>query len=317
MRVAHVCPTQGQRCGIALFAATLLEQMREAGIAGPLLAAGETAGDVDLAIFHHHGELVDPDRLPELLEPWGCPVVLFPHDPIDRDLAARAAGTISMCRGMVPPGGPPTLTLTHPALAPARLSPRRELRERFGLPVEPYLLGTCSFLKFERQLVEVVTGLLPAADRNDFHLSLTLSPWHTDSPGLMESLVELARENPEHLFLEYRYLDERELNLRLQACDLLWCWTRAPSTPYASGVASQQYATGSRMFVADKLQHEHVLDLPNVIRAPADLEEFVAGLAAAGSERCSDRHDPSPVSWSGVMDSLVGYLEEICSGHIR
>jgi len=122
----------------------------------------------------------------------------------------------------------------------------------------------------------------------------------------------LAEAYPDYFCYEERFLPREELNLRMQACDLLWCWTEVSNQEaYASGVASDMYGSGTRMVVCDKLQHAAVLELPNVVRSAPNrggmLESIVAEIVAGHH----DRHDPRPVGWPLFAKQIVTFLQKM------
>lgn len=314
MKILQLVATHDQNCGIALFASNLQEQMGKIGIEVKTIA--NMSGDIptaDILLLHYHSELLNHENVKTLCERSQRPVVLLAHsDGIDM-LFNIVDGFVAMCPGMVPVTDRPLHVFPHPAWIPECLEDRTILRNKFGLPVEPMIISTNGFLKFERQFVEILTVLLPHAKDNDWFVYLITSPWYIDSPGLVPELERLKSIYSACFRFEYAFWDKKKLNQKLQACDMLWCWTKTPSSPYASGVISDQYASGTRVFAADKLQHSHVLDLPNVIRGPDKLEPFIEQLIME-IKRCKrQRHDPSSISWGRCIDDLAFFLTKIHS----
>jgi hypothetical protein len=314
MKVIQIVPTLGQNCGVAFFAAALHEQMEKIGIEvkdHPMLKGNMPAADIIL--LHHHSDLLDNEDVQRLCARNRCPVVLFAHsDGIDM-LYNVVDGFAAMCPGMIPETERPTHVFPHPAWIPEGLEDRAILRESFKLPIKSRIIGTNGFLKFERQFVEILTELLPQAKDNDWFVNLITSPWYKDSPGLESQLEKLQSAYSSCFRFENSYWDRKTLNQKLQACDLLWCWTRAASSPYASGVISDQYASGTRIFAADKLQHHHALELPNVIRGPNKLEPFIEQLIEEIKRGICQRHDPSPLSWDRCIYHLTAFLARVYS----
>jgi hypothetical protein len=310
MRVLQISPTMGQHCGVALFGERLAAELETLGIGVTTVSELKDSVDADIVLIQHHVELLDDAQVRAICSRAKRPVVLFAHEKGIEGVIDVVDGVMAMSAGIVPDIDKAVLVFPHPARTPTRLSDRNALRARFGLPPKSKIIGTCGFLKFERQLVEILSALLPYAAESDWFVQVNASPWFIESPGLIEEITAIGGRHPGHFGLEQNYLTEEALNLRLQACDILWCWTRAESSPYASGVASNMYASGSRIVAADKLQHEHVLRLPNVVRAPASLGAFVKELVF--QTRCSDgeRHDPSPVSWTRHIREVVRFLHE-------
>lgn len=314
MKILQVVTTYNQSCGIAFFASQLQEQMEKIGIEVRTTATlNDDTSAADVVLLQHHSELLNDESVIALCERSQCPVVLFAHsDGIDV-VSNSVAGFVAMCPGIVPETDKPAYVFPHPAWVPECLEDRTTLRKRFGLPIKSSIIGTNGFLKFERQFTEILAVLLPYAKDNGWFVDLITSPWYIDSPGLISQLEELQSTYSACFRFEYSFWDKKTLNQKLQACDLLWCWTRAPSSPYASGVISDQYASGTRVFAADKLQHWHVLRLPNSVRGPNRLEPFIDQLILEIKREKRERHDPTLVSWDKCIDGLASLLVEIHS----
>ena len=81
--------------------------------------------------------------------------------------------------------------------------------------------------------------------------------------------------------------------------------------PYASGVISQMYGSGTQIVAADRPQHEHVLGLPNVVRAPGDLTSFVHELLRQMRSYKRTRHDPTVISWRQQIGRIAYFLADL------
>lgn len=310
MKIVQISPTAGEACGIAIWADDLGAHLAGHGFTvrtSRLDGPAADLRDADVLLVQHHDEFLVDDGLVALCRAAPCPVVLFAHSGVSDALLGAVDAVLAMSPGLVPGDAPPSLVFPHPAFT-ADLEARSALRAEFGLPPTGKVLGSCGFLKFDRQFVELLGLLLPRLAEVDASVHLMTSPWRLDSPGVLDGIAELGAAHPGRLRHVHRMLDDVEMHRRLQACDLLWCWTRAPSESYASGVVSRLYASGSRVAAADKAQHEHVLGLPNAVRAPASLPEFVDVLVAEVSAPVVARHDPDPVSWRHVVPQVTGFL---------
>ena len=309
MKILQIATSLGQKCGIALFADTVQARMREAGIEIETVGALTAEPSADIVLLQHHGELVRDRDVIAYCRESRSPVVLFAHDDAASALGDHVAGFIAMCPGMIQATKKPLHVFPHPAWIPPKLQDRRTLRRKLGLPEDTVIVGSNGFLKFERQFDEIVNALLPHARASNWHVLLLASPWRLDSPGLATKLTRLQKRYCGQFRFDHGFLDTPALNQRLQACDLLWCWTEAPSSPYASGVASDQYASGTRIFAADKQQHGHILTLPNVVRGPDRLERYIEQLIAEISAGNHERHSPSPIGWDNCIGGLIEFLE--------
>lgn len=311
MRAVQVSLTQGRECGIALFASDLEAAM--AGSAVEFSTATSTdavcRGDApDVVVLQHHEELISDSETAQLRLRWPGPLVLLAHSGVTPKLLGLVDGVMSMVPVLPGDHPMPNVVFSLPAWVPPALSPRRALRSDLGHSPDMPTVGTCGFLKFDRQLDEIAQVLLPTAIDRGWRIQILASPWRLESPGLLDRLEVLRAKNPQNLTIRYEYLPCEELNRHLQACDLLWCWTREPSSEYASGVASVLYASGSRVVASEKLQHDHILGLPNVVRAPPDLPGFLTAVQAEMTGSAVVRHDPTPISWDAQVGRVASFL---------
>lgn len=308
MKVLQIATTRGRDCGIALFADNVQTRMRRAGIDMETAAGLPPDVQADVVLLQYHQELISDEEVISLTERSSGPVVLFAHSEGTDAICEHLDGLVAMCSGVIGPTNKPVHIFPHPAWTPPRLEDRTALRREFGLPEGRAIVGTNGFLKWERQFVEIAEALLPEAERNNWFVELITSPWRLESPGLIPRLERLRGRFRHHFRFEYVFLDTQSLNRRLQSFDLLWCWTEAPSSPYASGVISDQYASGTRIFAADKYQHSHVLRLPNAVAGPDSLDSFIEHLIGQIPSCAHQRHDPAPVSWDNCIHDFAEFL---------
>lgn len=313
MKVLQISITSGQDCGIALFSSNLQKQLRCIGIDVKTVNTFSPKDKPDIILLQHHEELITEADVIALINASSAPVILFAHSNGINILQNHVDGIVAMCPNIIKSTDTPTYFFPHPAWVPSHLENRSDLRREFNLPHNRIIIGTNGFLKFERQFEEIIEALLPEASINDWFIELITSPWRLNSPGLITKLTKMQMENPLNFRFEHNFLDTETLNRRLQACDLLWCWTQAPSSPYASGVISDQYASGTRIIAADKLQHRHILGLPNTDVGPDSISPFIEHLLLGLHKKEHQRHDPILVSWGNFMSGLATFLEKISS----
>lgn len=314
MKVLQIVATRSNECGIALFAKNLATQARRIGI--DITTSESMPPDIcaEILLLQYHDELFADSEVISLLASCSVPIVVFVHSEGRHEFFNLANGFITMCPDMIDCLDRPLHVFPHPAWTPPSLEDRIVLRKEFSLPEDRVIVGTSGFLKFERQFLEIAKMLLPDAQRNNWFVELITSPWRLESPGLVSQLQHLQGLYPAHFRFQHTFLDTKTLNRRLQACDLLWCWTAAPSNPYASGVISDQYASGTRIIAAAKQQHAHVLKLPNTVSGPGTLVPFLeCVISELGGGRLT-RHDPWPVCWDNYIGDLGVFLRSIAPG---
>lgn len=306
LRILQISTTLHEPCGIGYFAQRMETALNAAGAQVRTVDAFSD-DQADIIIVHHHGELMPEATLRAFARNCRAPAVLMPHDDTGGSLYGAFAAVVALTPEIIA-GAKRGYWFPHPSEVFSTDTSICELRARFGLPQDKLILGTNGFLKYERSFDSVAEALLQALP--EVAVSLVLSPWRLPSPGVLERLAVLGKAHPGRLHLAFERWTDRERFDRLRACDLLWCWVDAPSSSYASGVVSDQYASGTRMVAADKSQHRHVLSLPNVVTAPADLEGFLATLTAAACQPCL-RHDPQVITWTHQMPGLLEFLESL------
>lgn len=316
-RIAQVSRTDGQACGIAYFARRLHEELCARGFAVETVDDLGPCPGADVVVLQHHPELFDDSEVRRYCRRHGVPVVVLGHEPgIER--FRDAAGLATLAPGSLPVTDRPTFGRLHPAWFPARLADRDALRRELGLPVNALIVGTSGHLRFEREFPAIVRLLLPVVVREGWYVHLATTPWKKESPGLVDALQALAGEATASFSFTTERLSAPELNARLQACDVLWSWTRSPSRRYASGALADQYASGTRVVAARKLQYEPVLALPNTVPAPSALAPFVEALiaesravAAARRRGEESRHDPGSVGWDPFVRDFSKFLADV------
>jgi hypothetical protein len=311
--VLQVSPTAGELCGIAVFADSTARALGRLGLDVTTVRELRPGVEADVVLVQYHHELTTSAELKQMLHRSTAPVVLMAHSDGYETSISRIGGVLTMVPDLLPRSeAVPALCFPHPALAPARLADRHLLRVQLGLPTDRPFVGTSGFLRFERRLPDVLTLVLPHVQRLGWRVLLTTSPWHRPSPGLLDSIRDLGERWPDAVVHVHRHLNESDLNLHLQACDLLWCWSGLPKSPYASGVVSQMYGSGSAMVVTDQPQHRHVTALPGVTTSGTDMADFVETIAARMTSRAG-RHDPSPVSWDRAAEDVRALLVRVAA----
>lgn len=311
MKITQIVTTLNKPCGLAYFAKNLYEQLLEVNIKADIISEMKSEADSDVLILHYHSELFNEKELVSFCNNSKIPVVVFAHSEGAEILNGIVQGFIGMCEGIFPKNCQPNCIFPHPAWIPDSLSERTQLRELYNLPVNRIILGSNGFLKFERQFDEILNKLLPIAKTNNWLVCLLVSPWYLDSPGLIDKLKQYKATYTEFFDFQHSYLDKKELNKKLQAFDLLWCWTKAPSSPYASGVISDQYASGTRIFAADKKQHEHILKMPNTVRGSVDLDLFIEQLVSELKTNNFQRHNPEVISWEKIVKQMINFIKNL------
>jgi hypothetical protein len=313
MKVLQIANTFGQRCGVGNLAQHTEDALKRLGVNVQTSTELVTDAQSDVVLLHHEwGLFPDSSVIYQFCSSIKQSVIMFSHSPGTEKFAHMLAGFVTMCPGVVNQVGKPVFEFPHPAWVPGKLEDRMKMKTRYGLADKGIVIGSSGFLFHRREFPEILSRILPIASENNWFIDLVTSRWLHPILTIESQLDQLLRDYPLTFRYGKKFLNSKQLNMRLQACDLLWCWASTPSTPYASGVASDQYASGTRIVITDKQQHHHVSSLPNVVRAPTNLEDFVDALIVEAGKNHFPRHPPEPVSWKHWTSQLVGFLAQFC-----
>ncbi len=310
LRIQQLCPSIGEACGVGNFASNLETAIRAIGVDLRSTSSLIDTRIGDLLVQHEFG-LFDTWVLKQALKLHVGRRVLFAHSPGAEVFSKDVDAFVSLCEGTVRTDIP-HIVLPHPGWQ-SPLRNRHDLKCQFGWSEYSAVVGTNGFMNSTRQFVEIVSRLIEFAVEHNV-LIFVACPRHFTHHDNSEYvrherlLLSIAESYPRNLRLEQAFLDQNALNLRLQACDLLWCWTGSPSAAYGSGTCSDQYASGTRLVVTKKQQHSQVFGLPGAVLGATDIDSFVSTLKNEVLNANFDRHDPSPLSWESFSMALRNFI---------
>lgn len=316
MKVLQVSPTYGEACGIGNFSAALQEQADDLGL------FFQTERDFqkydngfDLVLLHHEHSFFPVERLRSKLVRIDAPVVMFLHSPSDGCLESLADGFVCMNKGMVSTDKP-FLETYIPGYVPLHLSDRRSVKRELGLSSFDAVVGTSCFVSPRRELSRMVSILGATFKYNNWCLFLNTPRHyrHSRQVGLQRaynSLRRAAAKFGRNVKIDAKFRSQDERCRRLQACDLLWCFTSVPPKQYASSACSDLYGTGVRLIVSKLPQHESVLELDNAVTTSRGIEGFCKELVNQVSTGNFPRHDPLPIGWTSWFPSFYKFLLEM------
>jgi hypothetical protein len=313
--IQQLCPSADKACGIAVFAQSLEEAFLRNGVLVKTVASYDAICPGVLLVQHEFG-IFNSATLTDALKRHEGTIILLAHCPGAEVFSEHVNAYVALCNGVVKTRKP-LLVLPHPGWQQP-LMDRAKLKAQYGWHDFRCVVGTNGFISPTRQFDEIIEKMIAfAAEHNVLmHIVCPRHANHDNRPGYRdqeERLRLLAAQYPRNIELERRFLDHNSLNQRLQACDLLWCWTATPSGPYGSGTCSDQYASGSRLVVTNKQQHSHVLGLPNVVAAPTDIQCFVETLMKEALADNYERHDPSRLSWDTFAQRLCRFIDKLAT----
>jgi hypothetical protein len=316
MKVLQVSPSYRESCGIGHFSRNLEAALRDSSVDMSTTTSLTPANGFDVTVIQHEwGLFPSMEDVYAFCAQSPVPVVLFAHSGGVERFAESVDGYIAMHEGIVSSVERPSLVIPHPTWAPPILEDRQRLRERFGLGDKSLVVGSSGFITGFRQFPDILARLLPALREEDGFVELVIAKcagrWYSEGERVERELDRLRCQYPDSFRYDGRFLSNEELNLRLQACDLLWCFTNRASSAYSSGAAVDQYASGTTMILADIDQHRHVIARSGVIAAGADIHGFVDTILSAIRERHFPRHDPAVYSWADASREVADFLREL------
>lgn len=314
VEVVQIVPTLDEPCGISNFATMLGAALTARGVR--VESSRSWTGGTRISLLHYHPELMTAAEVSRGVAAAGGPVLLLPHEKPEVLASIAFDGYVHLATP-ASDHGRPSVVLGHPAWTPSLLRPRSEIRAELGLPVDTMILGSSGLLRRNREFPRMLAALLPWVSARGWFVYLPTSRWRLPDPATEATLAQLQEAQPDAFRFDTSFKEPAELNTRLQACDLLWNWTNTKAVDYASGTAADHYASGSRLLISSRPQHDAVLRRPNVFSSPPDFEQFTAGLKALAdlswTERTDDgvpRHDPGADSWKHAAGQVERLLRQ-------
>jgi hypothetical protein len=202
--------------------------------------------------------------------------------------------------------------IPHPALVYPK-EDKEELREEFDLPLDKKIIGTAGFITGAgKNLPSTVREIVKRLNDDEF-LYLCTSMWKGGDRGrLDEIMTEVKRLGKESQFkIETEFLEPKELNRRLQACDLLynWCAVGPNEINSQSGMASDMYGSGVKMIVKDCGHYSYIASRNKVLVGRVNPEEFAEDVInALRTADLSDVQNPKHLSWEEKIKDYVKYF---------
>lgn len=319
--ILHSSKTVFKPCGIGNFSRSLNDRLIELDIKSILW--GDTLHPrmhlFGLVLIQHEYAFIK-ERDISLLSKLGIPVVFFVHSKPNRKFKIIdniASGFIGMCKTMAPTNKP-FFYWPHPGFY--KEINREKARHSFeinGLKAKDYnkVVGTCGFANKARRFEMILPELCKHAREQNWlviihapkHNKFESNQGHQSTVSVLEKLQERFSNN---LVVQTEFLPFVQVNEILQVCDVVFCWTDTPSIPYASGVASDLYCSGTKLVICDKLQHSAVIGRENVVATEPDLFAFIDKLTREIMKEPT-RHDGSDLSWRKSFIGIKEFLSEV------
>lgn len=305
MKILQVIPSYKKVCGVFFFACNLEFHLQKEGLD---IETAECFRDgYDLYLVHYIKPFYGSDIL-QFRANSSKRVVLFFHHERHREHWTRglAEGYIAMNEGILRQCKERKLIVPLPAFV-QDLRNREELKKQYGLE-NRFTIGSNGFVCKKRCFVKIVDQLL--ADTDCFVDLLATRHHEWDHVDIENQLYLRMNDNPDRFRCDFSKLSHSDLNYRLQACDLLWCWTDTASSSYGSAVASDHFGSGTRMILPNLSQHKHVFRNQNVVVTEPSLDQFIKVLIAEANAGHNTRHDPQMLSWDAISPKIALFLNQ-------
>lgn len=319
IKIAQVSKTTDEACGIGNYSKNFANRLSQMGIEVYTVNSVDIqeSTNYDAIIYQHEHSLISPKDFINAGEL--VPRIALLHSDSSgshsRTLNAYCDAYITMCDGMIETDKP---VYNHRMPGQdKRMIDREDLRRRFGWQRYDKVIGSCGFMNPVRFFPEIVDAICSKSIHVGVYIACSKHFRYLTESGhklVHKKLQELDQRYP-NFIMETEFGDFTEKILKLQACNLNWCYTNVPSTKYASASASDLYATGTRLIINSRTQHSAVLGLPNVVSVEQPINGFIDALWKEVYEGPDGRHHPGQISWSNSFCELKPWLQSVIRDH--
>lgn len=205
--------------------------------------------------------------------------------------------------------------IPHPSLVFENLN-KKDVRRELGLPLDKKIVGTAGFVYGAgKNLPTSVKEILKRLNDDEF-LYLTTSVWKGGDGGRISDIkTEVKRLGKEDQFrMDTDYVSPKDLNKRLQACDLLYSWS-APGPNQSgcqSGIAADMYGSRRKLIVQNTPRYDFIANQDKVEVGSKDAKGFAKDLVKVLREgNLKDVQDPEWLSWDNQAKRYHEYIKSI------
>lgn len=322
MKLLHVCNTAYTNCGIGNFSINFHGTLERLFPTSRLTFCNDIREiarlpNQDVIIYHHEFSFEKSGLLSAIRDIEASEKVAFIHSDCKNASGSKITkepdAYITMCKGMINTDKP-VFYNQCPGYYD-ELSDRKAAREKLGLPVDGYIIGTFSMLGASRRTVEISNYILDKTENNNVKI-LILASSHESSGGVrahdktLKRLNEFGEANEKVIF-KNEFLSSKERNLYMQACDLIWCYSSVTGAKYASASCSDVYCSGTKVITNDCPQHHAIAGLKNVITCP-DLKYMLDSIVRHADLKISERREPFAfLSFGQAFNGLDLFIEDL------
>ena len=292
LRVIFVSPL-GVACGIATYAANLIDELEKQGVrvevfsdtanfANLVKLAKESTADI-VHFQHEFGISVANEAMLSLIGKFkmaGKPVVITTHteDPLFNVLLDGIADAIILHNDASKlstkntfskfyhiPHGVPDITIN---------TPKSELRKKYGMLEDQFVIGTCGFVTNDRAIfIENLINEMASfiKEHNDFYINIATSSHRNDPDGKFASMVKsslfMVADKygfSDRLYVNTTFMPTDEFRERLFTFDLGFAYGN-PKVESNSGAAADIVSCGTPLLVNDACHFSHIKKYCDVV----------------------------------------------------
>ncbi len=190
------------------------------------------------------------------------------------------------------------------------------MKDKWGLPKDKRVLGTFGFITGTgKNLPTTVTEILSNMNSDEF-LYLGTPFWKGGDLGRKEHILEAVKASgKENQFkLDTDFVSAKDLNEKMQACDVLWAWCMVPKDGKGSqsGAVADMYGARRKLVVKDSAHYSFIGEQDKVVVGPEDPKAFAKKVIEVSREfDLKDVHDPEWLSWDNQIGNYLEYFQKV------
>ena len=312
----------GQRCGIYTYARRLEKALRKKGVNAKTFWR-KPPKDVDIINFQYEIGLWGGDVNRVIYQLQQYPEILI--GTIHNSLGLEMIGTqidgflvhddIQISSYDV--GWGTYAVIPHPAIY-FRKRNKEKLRKKLNLPADKKIVGTAGFIAGTGKRLPVIVREILRRLKEDEFLYLATSFFKSDilsTNRLSEIQREVKKLGKEDNFrVDTEFVDDKTLNEKMQACDLLFTWNATPPdfTFSQSGIASDMYASHTKLIVKDIPHYRFIGSQEKVLKGRLEPSQFAEDVVNAlrDDDVLKDIPDGKWLSWDNQVEKYIEFYKE-------
>ena len=149
--------------------------------------------------------------------------------------------------------------------------------------------------------------------KDDEFLYFATSMWKGGDMGNKKVILDKVKEygKEDNFKIDTGFVDDKTLNEKLQACDLLFAWNALNIPGSQSGIAADMYGSRTKMIVKDSQHYSFIGSQDKVLVGRPEPKDFIEDvLNTARNEDLTDTQDPEWLSWQKQIDNYIAYFED-------